>query len=213
MGLRQRFNSISHMAAGGIAIVALPLLFVRADSRLALATVGLYAFGLVALYTMSALYHAVPGARAEHWLERLDHVAIYLLIAGTYSPVALLLVGGTLGWVLFALAWGVALVGLVLALTVPLGPKWVHILGYTALGWCAVIAAPVLLTRLDVGGMGWLIGGGLVYSGGAFLYVRDRPALTPKLPGFRWMGDHEAWHLLVIVGSAMHFWFLYAYVL
>ncbi len=213
MGLRERFNSISHMAGGGVAVLVLPLLFLRADGGLAFTTIGLYALGLVALYTMSSLYHAIPGPRAEVWLERLDHVAIYLLIAGTYSPVALLLVGGTLGWVLFALVWAVAITGLVLALTVPLGPKWVHILGYTGLGWCAVVAAPVLIARVDAAGLGWLIGGGIVYSVGAFLYVRDRPVLFPRLAGFKWLGDHEFWHLMVIAGSAMHFWFLYQYVL
>ena len=212
MGLRQRFNSISHMAGGGVAVAALPFLFLRADGALAVTMVALYAFGLLSLYTMSSLYHAVPGARAEHWLERLDHVAIYLLIAGTYSPVSLLLVGGTLGLWLFLAVWAVAITGLVLALTVPLGPKWAHILGYIALGWSAVVAAPVLLGRLPPTGWIWLLGGGLLFSGGGFLYVRDRPVLFPRLRGFRWLGDHEAWHVFVLAGSAMHYWFLYAYV-
>lgn len=201
------------MAGGGLALAALPLLFLEAEGTLAMVTVGLYAFGLLALYTMSSLYHAVPGQSAEHWLERLDHVAIYLLIAGTYSPVSVLLVGGALGWWLFAAVWAVAVTGVVLALTVPLGPKWAHILGYIALGWSAVVAAPVLIARLDPMGWVWLLGGGLLFSGGGFLYMRDRPVLFPRLRGFRWLGDHEAWHLFVLAGSAMHFWFVYDYVL
>lgn len=212
MGLKQRFNSVSHMAGGGLAIAVLPLLFLDADGAKALGAVGLYAFGLVALYTMSSLFHGVHGPRAENWLERLDHVAIYLLIAGTYSPVALLLLGGTVGWVLFAVAWGIAAAGVTLSLTVPLGPKWVHILGYIALGWSAIVAAPVLLVRLDAGGLGWLVGGGLVFSGGGFLYVRDRARLFARVRWLWWLGDHEAWHLLVLLGSGMHFWFLVRYV-
>jgi hemolysin III len=212
VGLRQRFNSISHMAGGGLALVALPFLFLKATGALALATVGLYAFGLLALYTMSSLYHAVPGPRAEVWLERLDHVAIYLLIAGTYSPVSVLLVGGALGWWLFVAVWAVATTGVVLALTVPLGPKWAHILGYIALGWSAVVAAPVLIARVAPTGWALLLGGGLLFSGGGFLYVRDRPVLFPRLRGFWWLGDHEAWHLFVLAGSALHFWFVYAHV-
>ncbi len=213
MGLRQRFNSISHMAGGGLALAFLPLMFLRVNGALGYATVALYAFGLLSLYTMSTLYHAIPGRRAEAWLERLDHVAIYLLIAGTYSPVSLLLVGGALGWWLFAIIWVVAITGVVLALTVPLGPKWVHILGYIGLGWSAVVAAPVLLSRLAP--MAWvlLLGGGLLFSGGGFLYVRDRPALFPRVRWLWWLGDHEMWHLLVILGSALHFVFVYQYVL
>jgi hemolysin III len=212
LGLKQRFNSISHMAGGGLALVALPLLFLDADGPLGYVTVSLYAFGILALYTMSSLFHGVHGPRAENWLERLDHVAIYLLIAGTYSPVALILLGGALGWTLFLVAWGIAVAGVTLALTVPLGPKWVHILGYIALGWSAVVAAPVLLVRLEVSGIVWLLGGGLVYSLGSFLYVRDRPRLLPGPRWLWWLGDHEAWHLFVIAGSAMHFWFLLEHV-
>jgi hemolysin III len=164
------------------------------------------------MYTMSVLFHSVHGPRAEDWLERLDHVAIYLLIAGTYSPVSLLLLGGALGWTLFFVVWGVAITGLVLCLTVPMGPKWVHILGYIALGWSAVIAFPVLLAKLDLLGFVWLLGGGLVYSGGGFYYVRNNEEYRGWPRWLWWLGDHEIWHLLVILGSAMHFWFVYTYV-
>lgn len=208
LGLKQPFNSISHMVGGGLALAAAPFLFGRAQGLTALWTTGLYVLGLVSLYTMSVLFHSIPGPpRRELWLERLDHVGIYLLIAGTYSPVALLLVGGSLGWLLFLLAWGLAVLGIVVSLTLPLGPKWVHILGYIALGWVALIAAPTLLARLDGLGLTLILGGGIVYSVGAFLYVRDRPRLLGPL------GDHEVWHLLVLLASGMHYGFVAAYVL
>lgn len=207
MALKQPFNAISHMVGGGLSIVATPLLIARADGPLALVTVALYALGLVALYTFSTLFHAVPTSRrGELWLERLDHVGIYLLIAGTYSPVAVLFVGGRLGWVLFVLAWALAAGGIAFTLTLPLGPKWVHIVGYITLGWIAVVAAPVLLERLDGLGLLLLVGGGIVYSGGAFLYVRDRPRLIGPF------GDHEVWHVCVLLASAAHFAFVVLYV-
>lgn len=208
LGLKQPFNAISHLVGGGLALVATPFLFALAHGTLALVTVGLYAFGLVSLYTLSTLFHAVPATpRGERWLERLDHVGIYLLIAGTYSPVALLFLGGTLGWTLFLLTWSLAAAGIVLKLTVPLGPKWVHIIGYILVGWIALIAAPVLLERLDWAGLSLILGGGILYSGGAFLYVRDRPRLAGPF------GDHEAWHVLVLAASAAHFVFVVGYVL
>lgn len=208
LGIKQPFNAISHMAAGGAALVATPFLLWIAEGSLELVTVGLYAFGLVSLYTLSTLFHSIPaGPRGELWLERLDHVGIYLLIAGTYSPVSLVLLGGTLGWTLFLLAWGIAAVGIVLCLTVPLGPKWLHIVGYIAAGWAALIAAPDLLERVAWSGLAWLIGGGILYTGGAFLYVRDRPRLIGPF------GDHEVWHMLVIVASVMHLVFIVGSVL
>lgn len=208
MGIKQPFNAISHMVGGGLSLAATPFLFAMAEGTTAIVTVALYAFGLVTLYSLSTVFHAVPAAPSTTlWLERLDHVGIYLLIAGTYSPVSLLLVQGVLGWTLFLLAWGLALAGIALKLTVPLGPKWVHIVGYIALGWAALIAAPVLFERLDAMGLFWLVGGGILYSGGGFLYVRDRPRTLGPL------GDHEVWHLLVLLASGAHYAFVVGYVL
>jgi hemolysin III len=208
LGLKQPFNAISHMVGGGLSFAATPILLGLARGPLAIVMVGLYAFGLVSLYTLSTLFHAIRATpRGELWLERLDHVGIYLLIAGTYSPVALILLEGTIGWVLFLIAWSVAITGIVVALTLPLGPKWVHITGYIALGWAAVIAAPALLERLDWLGFVWLLGGGILYSGGGFLYVRDRPRLIGPF------GDHEVWHVIVLGASAMHYVFILRYVL
>jgi hemolysin III len=208
LGLKQPFNAISHMVGAGLSLAVAPLLWKLAHGPLAWVTVTLYIVGLVSLYTLSTLFHAVPASpRGELWLERLDHVGIYLLIAGTYSPVSVLLVGGTLGWTLFLVVWSVAAAGIALSLTVPLGPKWLHIVGYIALGWTAVIAAPALLERVSWAGLWWLLGGGIVYSVGGFLYVRDRPRFVGPF------GDHEVWHILVLFASAAHFVFVLVYVL
>lgn len=208
MGLKEPFNSISHMVGGGLGIIGLVALVLLAEGPLEIVSAVAYGVGLVAVFTMSSIYHAIPCTpRTEKWLERLDHVAIYLLIAGTYTPVCLVLLGGAWGWSLFGTVWGISVLGIVLALTLPLGPEWVHIAGYIALGWVAVIAAPVLFPILTAGGLAWLVAGGVIYTVGALFYVWDRPRIIGKL------GAHELWHLFVIGGSASHFVFVVGWVI
>ena len=208
MGLKEPFNSISHMVGAGLAIAGLVILVLLADGPLEVVTAAVYGAGLVALYSMSAIYHAVPGGpRVEAWLERLDHVAIYLLIAGTYTPVCLVFLGGGWGWSLFGTVWGIAIVGILLALLVPLGPYWLHVVGYVGLGWVALVAAPVLFPRLTTGGLMWLIAGGVIYTLGALFYAWDRPRIVGPL------GAHELWHIFVLGGSAAHYIFIVQYVL
>lgn len=205
MGLREPFNSISHMVGGGLAMVAAPLLFLRADGALAVTAAAVYAGSLLAVFTMSALYHAIAHPGASRWLFRLDQSCIYLLIAGTYTPVALVLVGGAWGWTLFGIEWGLAAAGITLLLTVHRTPQWIHQSAYIVLGWAAVIALPKLLHFPRVGLV--LLGlGGILYTGGSYLYNRNRPDTWG-------LGDHELWHLLVLLGAAAHFAFMALYVL
>jgi hemolysin III len=195
------------MVGGGLSVLALVVLVILASGPLETVSAVLYGVGLIAVFTMSSIYHGIPaGPRTEKWLERLDHVAIYLLIAGSYTPITLILLGGAWGWSLFGTVWGISIIGIVLALTLPLGPEWVHIVGYISLGWVAIIAAPVLFPILTAGGLFWLIAGGVIYTVGAFFYVWDRPRLVGKL------GAHELWHLMVIGGGASHFVFVVFYV-
>lgn len=206
MGIKEPFNSISHMAGGGLAIALLPILVLRAHGALAVTAACLYGASLVTMYALSAIYHAIPHRRAEAWLFRLDQVGIYLLIAGTYTPVALVRVGGTVGWTLFGIEWALAATGIVLCLTVHRTPQIIHQLAYLALGWAAVTALPRLL-EIPWQGLALLVGGGVLYTAGAGLYNRNRPrTLGP-------FGDHELWHLLVLLGSAAHAWFVLGYVL
>lgn len=208
MVLKEPFNSISHISTAGVALVGLVLLVFLADGPLEVTAAVLYGGGLVAMYLFSGLYHSIPGRpKVEAWLERLDHVGIYLLIAGTYTPVCLILLGGAWGWSLAGTVWGISVIGIVLALTLPLGPEWVHAVGYIGLGWVAVVAAPVLFPKLTAMGIVLLLAGGVTYTLGALFYVWDRPRLIGRL------GGHEVWHILVIAASAAHFAFVAAYVL
>lgn len=206
MGLKHPFNSISHIVGGALAAGLMPILVVRASGPLAVAAVTVYGWSLLAMYTLSVLFHSISHERAEAWFFRLDQVGIYLLIAGTYTPVALLLVGGAPGWILFILEWTLGITGIILLLAVHRTPQWVHQTAYIVLGWAAVIMLPDLLA-IPVGGFALLLGGGILYTAGSYLYNRNRPRLIGPL------GDHEVWHILVIAGSMAHAAFVLGYVL
>lgn len=206
MGLKEPFNSISHMVGGAFSIVGTVVLLWLADTTLEYISASVYGFGLVSLYTMSSVYHGVSGEQGGNgWLERLDHVAIYLLIAGTYTPVCLLVLPPVWGYSLLAAVWIISIVGISLALTVPLGPDWLHPVGYIVLGWAAVFVAPVLFGALSGPAQAWLIAGGITYTGGAAFYVLDH----------RWgvVHTHHLWHLFVIVGSVAHYVMVAGYLL
>jgi hemolysin III len=206
VGIKEPFNAISHMVGGALGIALVPLLVLRASGALAITASAVYGFSLVAMYTMSVLYHAIPHRKAEPWLFRLDQVGIYLLIAGTYTPVALVRIGGISGWTLFGIEWGLALTGITLCLAVHRTPQLIHQVAYVALGWAAVTALPGLL-RIPIAGLALLLGGGMLYTVGSLLYNRDRPQTIGPL------GDHEVWHLMVLAGSIAHAVFIVVYVL
>lgn len=193
-------EEIAHAITHGIgalgSVAGLVLLVVhaaqRGDARL---VVGVSVFGaaMVVLYTASTLYHALTAARAKKVFKLLDHGAIYLLIAGTYTPFTLVTLGGGWGWTLFGLAWGLAALGIVYE--VAFGRPWkkLSLVFYLALGWLVVIAAKPLGTALSGDALLLLGLGGLAYSGGAVFYA--------------WRGfpyHHALWHLFVLAGTAFH---------
>lgn len=205
MGLKEPFNSISHMVGAGLAIAAFPLLIIDADGGRAIVSAAIYATSLLSVFVMSAIFHGVTHKKASEWLFRLDQSAIYLLIAGTYTPISLLLVQGAWGWSLWAVQWGIALTGIVILLTVHKTPQWIHQAAYISLGWMAVFALPQI-SGLPWEAVGLILGGGVCYTGGAVLYWRDRE-------GTWRIGDHGIWHLLVLAGSMAHLAFTFIYVL
>jgi hemolysin III len=193
------------MVGGGIALLAVPLLVVQADGARAVTSAAIYGASLVVVYTMSVLFHSIHHAGASAWLFRLDQSSIYLLIAGTYTPLAIVLLGGPLGWTLFGIEWGAALLGVITLLVLHRTPPWVHQAAYIALGWAAVLALPSL-DGLPLAALALVFGGGIAYTGGAALYWRNRT--------HTWgVGDHGLWHLLVLAGSLAHLVFVLLYVL
>ncbi|MFA5944006.1 MAG: hemolysin III family protein [Candidatus Thermoplasmatota archaeon] len=205
MALKEPFNSVSHMVGAGLAMAALPFLILAADGPLAVVAAAVYGACLLAVFTMSAVFHGVTHRKASAWLFRLDQAAIYLLIAGTYTPLALLLVGGAWGWSLFGVQWGLALTGVAVLLTVHRTPPWLHQAAYILLGWTALLALPQI-DGLPIPALALVVGGGLAYTGGATLYWRDRAGTWA-------IGDHGIWHLLVLAGSMAHLVFVLVYVL
>jgi hemolysin III len=203
--LREPINGLTHLAGGLLASAGLIVLLAKAASTGRvdqLVAFGVFGLSLVALYTASTLYHLLPLSPAGvARLRRLDHVAIFLLIAGTYTPFCLLALQGAWRWGLLALVWALALCGVLLKVLWMGGPRWLSVVLYLGMGWVAVVAAPALLQAVPVGGMAWVLAGGLIYSVGALVYGFKRPNPIPGAFGF-----HELWHLFVVAGSACHFW-------
>lgn len=209
--LREPVSGLTHLAGVLLASVGLIVLLDTAASAGRtdqLVAFGVFGFGLLVLYTASALYHLLPlSPVGVARLRRVDHMAIFVLIAGTYTPFCLLALDGAWRVGLLALIWGLALCGVLLKILWMDAPRWLSVVLYLGMGWVAVIAAPVIFRAMPAGGMEWVLGGGLIYSAGALVYGLKRPNPVPGMFGF-----HELWHLFVVAGSICHFWAVLWYV-
>ena len=172
-------NTITHGVGALLSIVALVLMVVfsaRYGNAWHIASVSIYGATLVLLYTASTLYHGIRRPGLKHLLQRIDHASIYLLIAGTYTPFTLVSLRGHWGWVLFAVVWGVALLGIFLELGSTRGRQKLSLALYLGLGWIVIIAIKPMLDQVATGGLVLLLLGGLSYSLGVFFYVRHTMA-------------------------------------
>jgi hemolysin III len=170
---------------------------------------SIYGVSLILLYSASALYHGLElSPRGEDLLRRFDHIAIFLLIAGSYTPVCLVTLHGGWGWSLCALVWSVAFGGTLLKLFFEHLPPWLMAAIYVGMGCLAFIAIGPLAHVLPAGGLVWLFGGGVAYIVGAVIYAIERPDPFPQV-----FGHHEIFHIFVLAGSALHFVFMSQYVL
>jgi hemolysin III len=191
-----------------VGLIVLLATAARADRADQLVAFGIFGFSLVALYAASSLYHLLPLAPAGiARLRRLDHMMIFVLIAGTYTPFCLLALDGAWRVGLLCLIWGLALCGIVLKLFWMDAPRWLSVALYLGMGWLALAAAPALFRAVPIGGLIWVLAGALFYSAGALIYGLKRPNLVPGVFGF-----HELWHLFVVAGSACHFWAVLWYI-
>ena len=209
--LREPVNGLTHLAGLLLACVGLLVLLARAASAGRtdqIVAFGIFGLSLVALYSASTLYHLLPLSPVGiARLRRVDHMMIFVLIAGTYTPFCLLALEGAWRVGLLSMIWGLAVCGILLKLFWMEAPRWLSVALYLGMGWVAVIAAPALFQAVPPGGMAWVLGGGVVYSVGAIVYGLRRPNLVPGALGF-----HELWHLFVLVGSDCHFWAVLRYV-
>jgi hemolysin III len=197
-------NSISHGVGLLAAIVATPFLIASAVQHGDVAFIvgaSVFALSVLLLYGASMVYHALPRNRAKQVAQLLDHGAIFLLIAGTYTPFTLGVLRGAWGWTLFGLVWGLAVIGV--ALKVMNRIKHPHLSTglYLLMGWLVVIAIKPLMDSMPVAGMAWLVAGGLAYTAGVVFFAADS----------RWRYGHFVWHLFVMAGTACHFVAVYAF--
>ena len=189
-------NSISH-GVGFLAAVAItPILIVAAIPSGATAIVGASIFGasMIILYLSSALYHAFPHSRTKRVFQIFDHSAIFLLIAGTYTPFTLSVLQGAWGWTLFVIVWALAILGVILKSVGGPGTSKLSVALYLGMGWMAVLAVQPLWNSLPAWGIFWLVAGGVMYTAGVIFFVYDH----------RIRFNHFVWHLFVLAGTVCH---------
>ena len=204
MRIREPVNGASHLIGLLLAGAGTILLLRMAQGPSELVAFGIYGATLILLYGASTLYHTLPlPERPLRALRTLDHIAIYFLIAGTYTPVALITLNGRLGWTLLASVWLIALAGIPFKLFFLDAPVWLSTGTYLAMGYLALVAVVPLAHVVSYRGLAWLIAGGIAYTIGAVIYARQRP---DPFPGR--FGHHEIWHLMVLTGSGCHFAFM-----
>ncbi|MBI2992960.1 MAG: hemolysin III family protein [Gammaproteobacteria bacterium] len=200
----ERFNSITHLVGAAMAVagsVVLICLAARTGDPWKITSFAIYGATLLILYAVSTLYHSVRGL-SKNVLRKLDHCAIYLLIAGTYTPFTLVTLRGSLGWTLFGVVWGLAVIGLIQEAWLAHGARIPSLVIYLLMGWAAVVALVPLSEALSAGGLAYLIAGGLLYTGGIVFYVLDE----------KYRHAHGIWHLFVIAGSSSHYLAVMLYV-
>lgn len=203
-------SGLTHLASAFAALIGLLVLWGFSPSAGPTRPgVVIYGATLVLLFLASAAYHLIKTSPArELWLRRLDHTAIFLLIAGTYTPVCLIVLTGGWRWGMLITIWALAAIGILFKLFFIKAPRWISVIIYVTMGWLGVIGVAQLLQALPIAAMGWLLAGGLLYTGGAVIYGLKRPNLLPGVFGF-----HEIWHLFVTAASAAHYVFMLGYVL
>ncbi len=196
-------NSLSHGIGLVLAIVATPILIIAASrygSAWNVVGVIVFAASMMMLYFASTLYHALRHDKAKRFFRVLDHGAIFLLIAGTYTPFTLGVMRGPWGWTLFGLVWGLAVLGLTMKAVFGTRYSWLSVVLYLTMGWLVVIAAPEVIQRMPLSGLAWLLAGGIAYTAGVGFYAAH---------GVRYA--HFAWHLFVLAGTVCHFFALLWY--
>lgn len=207
--LREPVNGLTHLIAAVVAAVGLVVMlyFARQDSA-KLISLSIYGLTLILMFSASGLYHSIQaGPKAALILRKLDHTAIYLLIAGTYTPISLHFFTGfwRLGMLIFI--WSLAIIGIGVKLFVINIPRWITTGIYLLMGWSALFSVGQIMAAMPAGALAWLVTGGLFYTVGAVIYILKKPNIIPGVFGF-----HEIWHIFVILGAFSHFIIMAVYI-
>ena len=207
-------SAITHFIGMLMAVFAAVPLIIKAThepSPFYVVSIAIYAASLILLYAASTTYHTFDRSeKINTILKKIDHMMISVLIAGSYTPICLLVLGGRLGIILLAIVWSIAIAGILIKAFWVYCPKWVSSVLYIGMGWTCVLAFTQLLNSMSPAAFGWLLAGGLIYTAGGIIYALKLPIFNMKHKDF---GSHEIFHLFVMGGSICHFVVMYAFVL
>lgn len=207
-------SAITHFIGMLMAVFAAVPLIIKAThepSPIYVVSIVIYAASLILLYAASTTYHTFDRSeKVNTILKKIDHMMISVLIAGSYTPICLLVLGGRLGIILLAIVWSIAIAGILIKAFWVYCPKWVSSVLYIGMGWTCVLAFTQLLNSMSPAAFGWLLAGGLIYTAGGIIYALKLPIFNMKHKDF---GSHEIFHLFVMGGSICHFVVMYAFVL
>lgn len=201
----EHFNTWTHLAGAVLSVIGGTILIVKgalSGDVWKIVSFSIYSATLVLLYTASTLYHNAKPGKVKLILRKFDYNSIYFLIAGSYTPFALVSLRGPWGWSLFGVVWGLALLGIFQELLLARKSRWLSMTIYLLMGWLALLGVKPLLAALTWAGFSWLLAGGIAYTVGIFFYLNDS-----RFP--HW---HGIWHLFVLAGSALHYCAILLYV-
>jgi hemolysin III len=206
---REPVSGLIHLVSAVIALLGLfALVIVGRGDSLRVFSLVVYGLSLVTLFTASAVYHLVLNPNADtSKLRKFDHAAIYVLIAGTYTPICLNFFSGFLQWGFLAFIWLFALAGVVVKVFVINAPRWVTAGIYLVMGWMALLVIKPMVEVIPTGGLLWMLAGGLLYTIGAVIYITKKLDIYPGVFGF-----HEVWHVFVTLAALCHFIMIYRFV-
>lgn len=206
-------SAITHFIGMLMAVFAAVPLIIKAmhePSPIYVVSIAIYAASLILLYAASTTYHTFDRSeKVNTILKKIDHMMISVLIAGSYTPICLLVLGGRLGIILLAIVWSIAIAGILIKAFWVYCPKWVSSVLYIGMGWTCVLAFTQLLNSMSPAAFGWLLAGGLIYTAGGIIYALKLPIFNMKHKEF---GSHEIFHLFVMGGSFCHYMMMYGYV-
>ena len=212
--LKDPGSAITHGIAFLLAAVGAAPLLIRSSEwsdHIHIVALGVFILTMMLLYAASTLYHSVDSTETvNRRLRKMDHMMIFVMIAGSYTPICLLVLGGRMAWILLAIVWGFAIAGILIKAFWVFCPKWVSSVLYIGMGWTCVLAFTQLLNSLSPAAFGWLLAGGIIYTVGGVIYALKLPIFNRKHKNF---GSHEIFHLFVMGGSLCHFVVMYAFVL
>ena len=212
--IKEPGSAITHFIGMLMAIfAAVPLLIKAAHepSRIYVISLAIYAASLILLYAASTTYHTFDiSKKVNTILKKIDHMMISVLIAGSYTPVCLIVLKGKTGIILLAIVWAIAIAGILIKAFWVYCPKWVSSVLYIGMGWTCVLAFTQILNNMSPAAFGWLLAGGIIYTVGGVIYALKLPIFNSRPKNF---GSHEIFHLFVMGGSACHFVVMYAFLL